>query len=230
MEDGMLIRWLRLQYQEDDGQGGGGGSEDGGKVRASDLRSQLGTTVDEQALMRLLEKHADVLGDNHRLRGQRSALKQQLAEAQGKVPVEGARVLSAEDATAYDAYVALGKPDEIKKTIEVSAGATAELAKLKREKELTKAAEAAGYKSSVLMQLAGDSLDIQTKQGKDGKPAAVVVVDGKETPLTDYAQAQWADFIPALTPKAQPAGAPDINAGARGNGNIPATTTGIVRF
>lgn len=223
----MLIRWLRPHYQEDDGQGTGG--DEGGKVRASELRSQLGATVDEQALMRLLEKHADVLSDNHRLRGQRSTLKTQLTEAQGKVPAEGGRVLSADEAVAYDAYVALGKPAELKQTIEASAGATTELAKLKRTETLRSAAEIAGYKAAVLAQLAGD-LDIQTKPGKDGKPAAVVVVDGAETPLADYAKTHWEDFIPALTPKAAPAGAPDINAGARGNGTVPSTTTGIVRF
>lgn len=218
----MLIRWLRPHYEDDDGKGSGG--EDGGKARASELRAQLGATVDEQALTRLLEKYADALNDNYRLRGERRTLKQQLADAQGKVPADGARVLSAEEATAYDAYAALGKPDEVKRTLEASATATTELAKLKRAETIRSAADVVGYKPAVLAQLAGD-LEIQTKDGKDGKPAAVVVVDQKETPLADYAKAHWEDFLPSLAPKAALTGAPDINAGARGSGNGTITDT-----
>jgi hypothetical protein len=213
----MLIRILPY-YADDDGGGSGGGSDDGGKVRASDLRSQLGTQVDEQTLMRILEKQSELLSDNHRLRGQRTTLKQQLADATGKVPAEGARVLTADEAKVYDAYTALGKPDALKQAIDANGQATAELLSLKREKTIAKAAEAAGFKASVLAQLAGD-LDIQTKAGKDNKPLAVVVKDDKETPLADYAAQEWADFLPALETKVAHTGqAPDINAGARSNG------------
>ena len=212
----MYIRWQPF-YSDDDGGGDGGGSDDGGKVRVSDLRSQLGTTVDEQGLMRLLEKHAETLTDNHRLRDQRRALKQQLADATGKVPADGTRVLTADEAKAYDAYLALGKPDALKQAIDANGAASAELATLKRERTLAKAADAAGYKASVLTTLAGD-LDIQVRPVKDGKPLVVVVKDGTETALADYAQAEWTDFLPALTatPGQQ---VYDINAGARGNGN-----------
>jgi hypothetical protein len=213
----MLINFLP-RYSDDDGAGNGGGSDDGGKVRASDLRSQLGTQVDEQALMRILEKQSELLADNHRLRTQRTNLKQQLADATGKVPVEGSRVLTTDEAKIYDAYIALGKPDALKTAIDANGQATAELAALKREKTIAKAAEAAGFKASVLAQLAGD-LDIQTKAGKDNKPLAVVVKDEKETPLSDYAAQEWADFLPALETKATHSmQAPDINAGARSNG------------
>jgi hypothetical protein len=207
----MLTTFLPY-FTDDDGSGESG---DGGKVRASDLRSQLGSQVDEQALMRLLEKHADVLSDNAKLREQRRLLKQEKAALEGKQTPEGARVLSADEARLWEAYTALGAPDALKTSLDASQGAVGELASLKREKVIRSAAEAAGFKPSVLTTLAGD-LDIQTKDGK-----AVVIADGKETPLADYAKTHWADFLPALTPTTNGGAAPDINAGARGNGNGP---------
>jgi hypothetical protein len=213
----MLITFLPY-FTDDDGTGESG---DGGKVRASDLRSQLGSQVDEQALMRLLEKQAELLSDNAKLREQRRLLKQEKAALESKQVPEGAKTLTAQEAALWDAYQALGAPDVVKTSLEASQGAVGELASLKREKVIRSAAEAAGFKPAVLTQLAGD-LDIQTKE-KDGKAVPVVVTDGKETPLADYAKTHWADFLPALTPSAA-LGAPDINAGARGNGNAPLVT------
>lgn len=224
----MLIGWLKPLYESDDG--GGTGGEEGGKVRASELRAQLGMTIDEQALTRLLEKHADVLNDNYRLRTQRQTLKQQLTEVQGKVTPEGSTVLTADDAKIWETYRALGKPDALKQAIDANGMATAELTALKREKILAKAAEAVGFKASVLATLAGD-LDIRTKADKDGKPLAVVVKDGAETPLRDHATKEWADFMPALETKTDTVRlAPDINGGARGNGHGAPETRGIVQF
>jgi hypothetical protein len=204
----MLINFL--SHAEDDGQPQGGSSESG-KVRASDVLEQFGRDA-----IRLAEKLADVQSDNYRLREERRTLKQDLAEAKGKAPAEGTKVLTKDEADAYAAYSALGTPAAIQAAMDANGTTTAELAALKRERALTKAAEAAGYKASVLTTLAGD-LDIQVRPVKDGKPLVVVVKDGQETALVDYAKAEWADFLPALA--AVSIQAPDINAGARGNGN-----------
>jgi hypothetical protein len=215
----MLINFLPLFSADDDG--GSGGDGDGGRVRASDLRSQLGSQVDEQALMRLLEKQSELLSDNHRLRGEKRTLKEKVTSLEARQTPENARVLTADETRLWEAYTALGAPDALKASLDASSGATAELATLKRQERIRAAAEAAGYKASVLTQLAGD-LDIQTKE-KDGKALPIVVADGKETPLADYAKTHWADFLPALTPPATPA-APDINASSRGNGQGPLVT------
>lgn len=204
----MLIDFLPRHEADTDADPQGGSST---KVRASDVLEQFGRDA-----IRLAEKLADVQGDNYRLRDERRELKRQLAEAAGKAPAEGSRVLSAADAALYDAYAALGAPEALKTALEGAQSATAELTGLKREKAIRAAAEAVGFKASVLTTLAGD-LDIQTKAGKDGTPLVYVVKDGVETALTDYAAKEWADFLPALTPKASPQ-APDINAGARGGG------------
>jgi hypothetical protein len=205
-------------YDDDDGQPQGGGAE---KVRASDLRSQLGSQVDEQALMRLLEKQAELLSDNAKLREQRRTLREEKTALEKRTVPEGARVLTAEEAQAYDAYAALGAPEAVQTALEASKTSVAELASLRRAERIRAAAEAAGYKPSVLTQLAGD-LDIQTKE-KDGKAIPIVVADGKETPLADYAKTHWSDFLPSLAPTGR-VEAPDINAGARGNGNTPVLT------
>lgn len=219
----MLIGFLHPLYESDDGDDSTG-SESGGKVRASELRATLGITPDEGALMRLLEKHADVLTDNAQLRLQRKALRLEVADLKGKQTPEGARVLTADEAKAYDAYVALGKPADLSAAVAERDTAKGELTKLSRERTIAKAAEAAGFKASVLTTLAGD-LDLQVKETEGGKPLAVVVKDGAETALADYAAKHWADFLPSLAPTpARPGGAPDINAGARGNGNGPLLT------
>lgn len=197
---------------ETDPQGGSSG-----KTRASDVLEQYGRDA-----LRLAEKLADVQSDNYRLREERRNLKQQLTEAQGKAPAEGTRVLTPDEAAEYSAYVAFGKPADVKKAIDSASGATAELASLKREKQLRAAAEAAGYKASVLTTLAGD-LDIQT-EAKDGKTLVYVVKDGEKTALADYATKEWADFLPSLEMKQSSSLAPDINAGARGSNNAPLIT------
>lgn len=222
----MLVQWLKPFYEADDDHESGG--DGGGKVRASELRAQLGATPDEGALLRLLEKHAEVLNDNATLRGQRRTLRAEIATLQAKQPAEGTVILTADDAAVLETYRTLGAPDALKKQIEESATSVAELAKLRKAETVRAAAEAAGFKPSVLTTLIGD-LDLQMKPGKEGKALAIVVTDGKEVALVDYAKEHWGDFLPALTPTT-PMGAPDINAGARSNGHAPPVTTGIVRF
>ena len=216
----MLIDFLPRFEADTEADPQGGAS---GKVRASELRAQLGTTVDETALMRLLEKQAELLTDNSQLREQRRTLRQEVTELKSKVAPEGARILTADEAKVYDAYATLGKPDDVKKALEANSTATAELATLKHEKHIALVAEASGFRPAVLAKLAGD-LDIQVRPVKDGQPIVVVVADGQETALADYAQTNWADFLPALTAHGAHQLAPDINAGARGNGNGPLIT------
>lgn len=203
----MLIDFLPRHEQDTDAEPQGGSS---GKTRASDVLEQYGRDA-----IRLAEKLADVQSDNYRLRDERRTLKQQLTEAMGKVPADGMRVLSKDEAAAYDEYTKLGTAADIRAAIDTKTTAEQELSGLKREKALAKAADAAGFKSSVLTALAGD-LDIQTKAGKDGKSYAVVVTDGTETALADYAAQAWGDFMPALVGRTLDA--PDINATGRGAG------------
>lgn len=211
----MLINFLPYREADTEADPQGGSS---GKTRASDVLEQYGRDA-----LRLAEKLADVQSDNYRLREERRGLKQQLTEAAGKVPADGSKVLTVDEAKTYDAYVALGKPADIKTALESKGTAETELTALKREKQIAKAAEAAGFKASVLTTLAGD-LDIQVRPVKDSAPLVVVVTAEGETALADYAQAHWADFLPALEATRGAGLAPDINAGARSNGTTPSIT------
>lgn len=205
----MLLRFLPF-FEDDDGK------PQGGAPKPSDVLEQYGRDA-----LRLAEKLADVQADNYRLREERRGLKSQIAETQSKVPSEGSKVLSADEAAEYAAYLALGKPKDVKAALDTKGTAEQELTALKREKLLSKAAEAAGFKASVLERLAGD-LQIEL-EAKDGKPLVYVVKDGEKVALADYAEKEWADFLPALQQKAAPL-APDINAGSRGGGDTPLMT------
>jgi hypothetical protein len=205
--------FLREADTDVDPQGGASG-----KTRASDVLDQYGRDG-----IKIAEKLAEVLTDNSQLREQRRSLREEVTTLKAKVAPDGARVLTAEEAKAYDAYAALGKPEDVKKALEANSEATAKLAKLEKAERLRAAAEAAGYKPSVLERLASD-LTIEVRPVKDSAPLVVVVADGQETALADYAKQNWGDFLPALEAKNGAALAPDINAGARGNGQTPLIT------
>lgn len=202
----MLIRYLHPLYEEDDG-----AKPQGGQAKPSDVLEQYGRDA-----LRLAEKLADVQSDNYRLREERRNLKKDLDEARSKIPAEGSTFLTPEDAELLAEYRSFGTPDAIKKTLDDAGISTAELSRLRRAEQLRTVAEAAGYKASVLATLAGD-LHFDVRPVKDGKPVVVVVKDGQETALEDYAKEAWEDFLPAL--RVAPPPVPyDINAGARTNG------------
>lgn len=153
-----------------------------------------------------LEKLID---ENHDLRDKNRGLKAELTAAQGKAPKDGAVVLEGKDAEAWTAYQALGAPADLTKKLDEATKATERAATLEREQAVTKAASAAGYKPSVLTDLAaakGFAVEVRTEKvdgadkavpyaiptGADGKP-------GQPVKLADYVSANLADYLPALT-------------------------------
>lgn len=188
------------------------------------------------AFQSLLQKHQNdanqvalaLFGDNHRLRSDKRKLTSQLKALQGKVPADGAVVLTGEKAKAWEAYQALGKPEEIKSSLEARSGVEKELKELRRGEQIRSVSEVAGYKSSVLSrlaQLATEELEFAVEEVEsDGEKIQRAVVKQGETkkPLAEYAKEHWTEFLPALEQKAQ-AGAAG-NAGAIGNGNSGAGT------
>lgn len=202
----MLLRFL---HSPDDGQPEGGES---GDVKASDIINRYGNTA--ESALRLAEKVADLENRLYRLRRTRDALTSERDDLKAKLPADGAVVVAEADANALEAYKALGEPAALKQALDARQAAEAKLSALTRQEAIRAAAEASGFKPSVLATLAG-SLEIQTKPSEDGTPVAVVVADGTETPLAAYAEKAWADFLPALKPQAAQPIAPDINGGAR---------------
>lgn len=151
---------------------------------------------------KLLRRHGDDAGavaallyqENYQHRERIRQLTAENAELKGKVPAADAVVLTAEQAKSWQAYQSLGKPEEVTAQLERTK-------KLERDQLVGKAAEAAKFKPAVLGTLLGD-MPVEVKEVEaDGKKVAVAYVTpagGAATPLTDYAKANWADFLPAL--------------------------------
>ena len=181
----MLIRHF---HSEDDGQPQGGEPS-----RASDMLDRYGRDA-----LKLAEKLAEVQSDNYSLREKNRTLRQELKDTAAKAAPDGARVLTADEAKAYDAYLALGTPDALKGAQEAAESDRAALSGLRRETAIRAAAEAHGYKPGLLGK-------VPSLNGKD-----VIVKDGAafvdDQPLPDYLAAHDADFLDALpvAPTAQP--------------------------
>jgi hypothetical protein len=121
-----------------------------------------------------------------------------------KLPADGALVLTGEDAKAWGAYQALGKPSDIRKTVEEHGALATENATHRRNDELSVVAEKVGVKLPVLKTLAGSLVFGEAKiKGKDGKETTVQTVkdgDAEPVPFDEYAIKHWGDFLPALKP------------------------------
>lgn len=152
----------------------------------------------------LVSKHGDstaalkvVIGENYEYRTR-------LREMKAQLPKDGGLVLSADDAKAFSAFRALGTPDELKTALEAGKTASDQVTRFAREKTHNHAASLTGFKPSVLAALAEkDKAEIVVIPGKDkaGKDIEVAHVKGegdKTTPLAEYAESKWKDFLPAL--------------------------------
>lgn len=187
--------WIELSAPD-------GGGNDGGSDSSAAFKSLLEKHNNDG--VRVAEKLFD---ENFRYRGQIRQLEQQVSDIKGKVPAEDSVVLTGADATDWATYKALGKPDEVKTFLDERTQLQGKLSGMERETLLRTVADAAGYKSSVLANLdrmakvEGKALTFEVRDVTiDGKPVKTAFVkDGdKEAALTDYAQNNWADFMPAL--------------------------------
>ena len=140
----------------------------------------------------------------------------------GQVPRRG-RALSSKDAAAYDAYAALGTPeevkaklaerdayaahgtpDEVKTKIEQGDTAQATLVERDKAKAIADVAGVVKFKDSVLAdRLRNDGLEVLPieKAVRDGKEVDIAYVkdaQGTKHELTEYAKQKWGDYLPAL--------------------------------
>jgi hypothetical protein len=208
------IGWLKPLYEGDDND-----KPQGGAVKASDLLAQYGGDA-----IRMAEKLAEFQTDNYTLREKNRALKQERDDARGKVPTEGGKVLSKDEATAYEAYVALGKPADLQAAIDTGKTHQERLATLERDAMIRRAADAHKYNEAALAKLpslVGKGLVIEDVQ-EDGKavPRAFVQHDNAKIPLPDYIAQHDAVFAPSLVIEGSvPGGTPFI---PQGGGAKPA--------
>ncbi|GGS13744.1 hypothetical protein [Deinococcus knuensis] len=121
----------------------------------------------------------------------------------GQVP-QGGRALTADEAKAYDAFIALGTPDEVKTRLDQGTKDSAELTDLRFKDTLHTAARDAGYKPRLLgdrVKADGLTLLPSREVERDGKKMQVAYVkdaQGAEHELATYARQHWEDYLVAL--------------------------------
>lgn len=186
-----------VHYEADDGAGngqGGQGTEQG--------QGGQGPSAGFQNLLQ--RNNNDALAMANRLYDENYQLRQRNRELSGQLPAQGAVVLSVEQAQAWTSYQQLGTAQELHQRLTEAQTATTELTTLRRSAQLRQVAEIAGYKPSVLGQLAGDrqfevkEVEVEVDGTKTTQRAAYVKDGEQLRPIAEYAQAQWADFLPAL--------------------------------
>lgn len=186
--------WVELQAADSGGNDGGGNDLPSDVVKSFErLLERNGGNANNVAMLLFTE--------NKELRDQKRQL-------EGKVPTVGAIVLSGDEAKTWAAYQALGAPEQVKQGLDERIQLQGKLSAQERDALLRTVAETAGYKASVLANLdrvakaEGKTLGFELRDTiVDGKTVkAAYVKDGdKDSPLTDYAATNWADFMPSLT-------------------------------
>lgn len=197
---------MTMLFEADSG-GGSGGNDDPPAPRnaPSEVINRYGNDT-----IRMAEKVSELERDNYKLREQRRSLQAENETFKGKVPGEGALVLSKEQVKLWDEYNAFGKPEEVKTALESGKSAIAERDGFTRTATIDSAAKAAHFKPGLLKML-GRDLNIEVRetelQKEDGttekRPAAFVKLKDSagvesETPLRDYFKAQGDDVLASL--------------------------------
>lgn len=152
-----------------------------------------------------------LLGENAKLREDKRKLKEQNEQLLKDAPQDGELILTKDEGAQWEAYCALGKPEDLKKQVEEHKTLSEKVAQSEKAKLVEEAAKAAGFKASVLEKLA-DGLAIEMKdvpkQNEKGETVQVrvafVKTDTGLKPLVDHAQENWPDFLPSLKESAQP--------------------------
>ncbi len=151
--------------------------------RGSDLLERYGTDA-----VRLAERLAVVLQDNHALRGKNRTLRQQVS-ATPALPA-GHLVLTAEQAAQWAAYQQLGTPDVLQQQIT----ATAQTA---RDLLIRQAADAAHLDAAKLARLITPDMEVTITPAMGDAPAqACIVRDGTAIPIRE--DGAIAPFLSAL--------------------------------
>lgn len=152
----------------------------------------------EEALQRLWTDNADARRQAREARTDANRLRQQIEEIGAPV---GGVTLTPEEAASWEAYQALGVPENIRTQIETGSTASAELVELRRIERIRRSAELAGYRPQILIDLdkATNGLAWEIATDNDGNQVAMITAGDRDpVPLTDYAAAQWAAYMPVL--------------------------------
>jgi hypothetical protein len=184
--------------------------------------------VDVEALVaKAVKQHGDMNTAYHALLRERDTLRDELAATKGNLPKDGAVVLEGDPAKAWAAYQALGEPSAIAKQLETGTAAAAERDELKFNAHIGEVSTLAKMRPSVLAdRVKASGVEIVVKEEPDpkaptGAKLKVPHVKGegeKTTPLDEYAKANWADYLPALSAEPAPPATPRGSPPTHGNG------------
>lgn len=143
--------------------------------------------------------------ENFRLREDKRKLTEAATETAKKLPAEGSIVLTSVEAKAYEEYKALGTPVELKTRIDAFPTLEDENKNLKMRDSLREVASigigGSKLRFSVLedrVKAAGNLQFIVKEEGRDKRKVAYVKDGDKETPLEQFAEKNWADYLPSL--------------------------------
>lgn len=170
----------------------------------SKLLRRYGGNVREAAM--------ELFRDNWKQRQRVRLLKDENKQLQTAArPGKGRAVVPAKDAVELAEYRKLGlKPAEVRQAVEERRTLAERLSTTERETRLREVVDATGWNLAPLKRVIGN-LDVETVEEDDGKGAKAPVsyvlttkqVGGKDTvertKITDYADREWSDMIPALT-------------------------------
>lgn len=180
------------------GSGAGGEGDAGGKALSEDELIKKASALiarnggSPESVVGIL------MGETFTLREANRRLAADLEAAKKRTPAEGSVVLGADDAAAWAAYQAFGKPDKVKALLEQHGQFQGELTTLRRDVLIRDVADATGAKYSVLRTLDRPELAYEIKDDNGKKTVMIKNGDGDATEFSVYANAQWADFLSSL--------------------------------
>src|ERR1700741_5010590 len=166
-----------------EGEGGGepGGGPSAGQIATLEARLAAAQGSASVVAQQLYNELFSLRGDMRKKEEANAALTAEVADLKKKIPAEDARILTQEEAVAYEALGALGKPEEIKKKLDALPALEQRIADSERATLVSKVAELAGFNAKVFAPLAKD-LQFEIK-AEAGKEVAYVKTsaEGKET-------------------------------------------------
>lgn len=196
-------------HDGDNGGGGGGGGSGGGGDGDPDvddrIRSQIENWLSGNSPR---EAIGQLLRDNFDQRDELRDLREEVRELRGQVPGEDAVVLEGEEADAFQELRERGGDlEDLQEAVQERDQLREDLANRERQDRIQTAADAHGLSAAALTRLVEqDGVDVTVEEEEeDGETVQVAYIqngDGEDggdpVPLQEYAEEEWAEFLPAL--------------------------------
>lgn len=167
-----------------------------GNQTAAQLSDALKAVTAE--LEKAQAQNKKLMDDNFKLREDRRNNRERISELESQAPAEGALVLSKTDAEEYQQLRTFGSSKDIAEKLD-------KLARQTKEMTITRHAQLAGFNPKVLGALIGTVIPAEAEftvkeESVDGQPSQTshIKVNGKSIPLVEYAEAEFAHFLPSL--------------------------------